>query len=119
MRLSTCSKTRVTDIAQRISKLKWQWASHIALRTDNRWGIKVLEWQPRTSMQSVGSPPTRCSDDLVRHAGSQWMQLSNIFYKKAFCCIHFMLKLAVPRDSARLEFITIGFHGFTFSCVEP
>ena len=27
-------RTKVTDIAQRISKLKWQWAGHIARRTD-------------------------------------------------------------------------------------
>ncbi|CAK1586319.1 unnamed protein product [Parnassius mnemosyne] len=59
------SRTRVTDIAQRISKLKWQWAGHIARRTDNRWGRKVLEWQPRTGRRSVGRPPTRWSDDLL------------------------------------------------------
>ncbi|CAH2234677.1 jg6149 [Pararge aegeria aegeria] len=28
--------TRVTDIAQRVVKLKWQWAGHIARRTDGR-----------------------------------------------------------------------------------
>ncbi|CAK1584698.1 unnamed protein product [Parnassius mnemosyne] len=70
------SRTRVTDIAQRISKLKWQWAGHIARRTDNRWGRKVLEWQPRTGRRSVGRPPTRWSDDLVRFAGSRWMQVA-------------------------------------------
>ena len=37
-------RTRVTDIARKICKLKWQWAGHIARRTDNRWGRKVLEW---------------------------------------------------------------------------
>ncbi|CAH2264625.1 jg6243 [Pararge aegeria aegeria] len=41
-------RTRVTDIAQRVAKLKWQWAGHIARRTDGRWGLKVLEWRPRT-----------------------------------------------------------------------
>ncbi|CAK1600115.1 unnamed protein product [Parnassius mnemosyne] len=57
--------SRVTDIAQRISKLKWQWAGHIARRTDDRWGKKVLEWRPRTGGRSVGRPSTRWSDDLV------------------------------------------------------
>ncbi|CAH2244235.1 jg20179 [Pararge aegeria aegeria] len=33
--------TRVTDIAQRVAKLKWQWAGHIARRTDGRWGPKA------------------------------------------------------------------------------
>ncbi|NP_001121193.1 phosphatidylinositol 3-kinase 60 [Bombyx mori] len=40
-------KTMVTDIAQRIVTLKWQWTGHIARRTDGRWGQKVLEWRPR------------------------------------------------------------------------
>ncbi|CAH2244410.1 jg25356 [Pararge aegeria aegeria] len=35
-------RTRVTDIAQRVAKLKWQWAGHIARRTDGRWGLQVL-----------------------------------------------------------------------------
>ncbi|CAH2238163.1 jg22091 [Pararge aegeria aegeria] len=37
-------RTRVTDIAQQVAKLKW--AGHIARRTDGRWGLKVLEWRP-------------------------------------------------------------------------
>ncbi|CAH2240241.1 jg1798 [Pararge aegeria aegeria] len=41
-------RTKVTDIAQRVAKLKWQWAGHIVRRKDGRWGPKVLEWQPRT-----------------------------------------------------------------------
>jgi hypothetical protein len=40
-------RTKVTDIAHRISMLKWQWAGHISRRTDNRWGKRVLEWRPR------------------------------------------------------------------------
>ncbi|CAH2229940.1 jg14013 [Pararge aegeria aegeria] len=31
-------RTRVTDKTQRIAKLKWQWAGHIAQRTDGSWG---------------------------------------------------------------------------------
>ena len=33
-------RTKVTDIALRICKLKWQWAGHIARKTDGRWGPK-------------------------------------------------------------------------------
>ncbi|CAH2260565.1 jg18265 [Pararge aegeria aegeria] len=51
-----------TDIAQRDAKLK-QWAGHIARRTDGRWGLKVLEWRPRTSKRSVGRSLTRWIDD--------------------------------------------------------
>ncbi|CAH2267590.1 jg11879 [Pararge aegeria aegeria] len=39
-------RTRVTDIAQRVAKLKWQWAGYIA-----RW-----------------------TDDIRRVAGSRWRQ---------------------------------------------
>ncbi|KAI8435808.1 hypothetical protein MSG28_004034 [Choristoneura fumiferana] len=68
------SRTKVTDIARRIAKLKWQWAGHIARRTDGRWCRKVLEWRPRTGRRAVGRPPTRWSDDLVKTAGSRWMR---------------------------------------------
>ncbi|CAH2258347.1 jg10544 [Pararge aegeria aegeria] len=67
-------RTRVTDIAQRVAKLKWQWAGHIVRRRDGRWGPKVLELQPRNGKRSVGQPPTRWTDDIRRGAGSRWIQ---------------------------------------------
>jgi hypothetical protein len=67
-------RTKVTDIARRIADLKWQWAGHIARRTDGHWGEKVLEWRPRTGRRSVGRPPTRWTDELVKVAGSRWMR---------------------------------------------
>ncbi|KAI8438995.1 hypothetical protein MSG28_011294 [Choristoneura fumiferana] len=63
--------------AGKICKLKWQWAGHIARRTDNRWGRKVLEWRPRTGRRSVGRPPTRWTDDIVRVAGNRWTQVAS------------------------------------------
>ena len=69
-------RTKVADIARRISKLKWQWAGHIVRRSDGRWGKKLLEWRPRTSKRSVGRPPARWTDDLVKIAGSRWMQVA-------------------------------------------
>ncbi|CAH2228324.1 jg4603 [Pararge aegeria aegeria] len=48
--------TIVTDIAQRVAKLKWKWAGLIARRNDGRWGSKVLEWRPCTGKRSVGRP---------------------------------------------------------------
>ncbi|CAH2210245.1 jg20280 [Pararge aegeria aegeria] len=67
-------RTRVTDIAQRGAKLKWQWVGHIVRRKDGRWGAKVLEWQPRTGNHSVGTAPLRWTDDIRRVAGSRWIQ---------------------------------------------
>ncbi|CAH2240788.1 jg2488 [Pararge aegeria aegeria] len=42
-------RTRVTDIAQRVAELKWQWAGHIVRRRE----------EPRTGKRSVDRPPTR------------------------------------------------------------
>ncbi|CAH2270019.1 jg17872 [Pararge aegeria aegeria] len=56
-------RTRFTDIAQRVAKLKWQWAGHIVRRSDRRWDPKVLEWQPRTGGRTtLGS--SQCGDDI-------------------------------------------------------
>jgi hypothetical protein len=62
-------RTKVTDIARRISMLEWQWAGHTSRRTDNRWGKRVLEWRPRLGKRSVGCPKARWSDDLRKTAG--------------------------------------------------
>ncbi|CAH2226846.1 jg584 [Pararge aegeria aegeria] len=67
-------RTKVTGIAQRISKLKWQWAGHVCRRTDGRWGRRVLEWRPQIGKRSVGRPPARWTDDLKKVAGSGWMR---------------------------------------------
>ncbi|CAH2218367.1 jg7122 [Pararge aegeria aegeria] len=67
-------RTKVTDIAQRISKLKWQWAGHVCRRTDSRRGKRVLEWKPRIGKRSAGRPPTRWTNDLKKVAGSGWMR---------------------------------------------
>ncbi|CAH2233175.1 jg13107 [Pararge aegeria aegeria] len=67
-------RTRVTDIAQQVGKLKWQWAGHIVWRKDGLCGPKVLEWQPQTGKRSVGRTPTRWTYDIKRFAGSRWIQ---------------------------------------------
>jgi hypothetical protein len=68
--------TKGTDIAHRITMLKWQWAGHISRRTDNHWGKRVLEWRPRLGKRSVGRPQARWSDDLRKTAGRSWMRLA-------------------------------------------
>jgi hypothetical protein len=71
-------RTKVTDIAHRFSMLKWQWASHISRRTDNRWGKRVLEWRPPQGKRSVGRSQARWSDDLRRTAGRSWMRVAEV-----------------------------------------
>ncbi|CAH2217718.1 jg17 [Pararge aegeria aegeria] len=67
-------RTKVTDNAQRISKLKWQWAGHVCRTTDGRWGRRVLQWRPRIGKHSVGRPRVRWTDNLKKVAGSGWIR---------------------------------------------
>jgi hypothetical protein len=69
-------RTKNTDIAHRISMLKWQWARHISRRTDNPWGKRHLEWIPGLGKRSVRCPQTRWSDDFRRTAGRSWMRVA-------------------------------------------
>jgi hypothetical protein len=69
-------RTKVTDIAHRISMLKWQWAGDIRRRTDNRCGKRVLKRRPRLGKSSVGHPQDRGSGDLRRTAGRSWMRVA-------------------------------------------
>ena len=62
-----------SDVVQKYSRLKWQWAGHICRRTDDRWSRRVLEWRSRLGKRSVGRPPARWTDDLKKVAGSDWM----------------------------------------------
>ncbi|CAH2229251.1 jg18827 [Pararge aegeria aegeria] len=64
-----CRRTKVTDIAQRISKLKWQWAGHVCRRTDGRWDRRVLEWRPRIGKRSVGRPAGQTTLKRLEAAG--------------------------------------------------
>jgi hypothetical protein len=70
------SRELVTDIAHRISILKWQWAGHISRRTDNRWGKRDLEWRTHLGKRSVGCLQARWSDVLRRITGRSWMRVA-------------------------------------------
>ena len=37
-------RTAVTDVVNRIRKLKWNWAGHVARMSDKRWTKRLLEW---------------------------------------------------------------------------
>ncbi|CAH2270083.1 jg16543 [Pararge aegeria aegeria] len=39
-------RTRVTDVAQRVAKLKWQWPGHIVRRRDRRFGPRCWNGSP-------------------------------------------------------------------------
>ena len=52
-------KTKVRDIMEIISKLKWNWAGHVARRTDNRRTTCITFWTPRGHTRNRGRPRTR------------------------------------------------------------
>lgn len=66
-------KTKVTDIAERVARLKWNWAGHLMRTEDGRWTRKATEWRPRTTKRNPGRPKTRWKDDIQKQAGTQWM----------------------------------------------
>ena len=57
-------KTKVRDIMETVSKLKWEWAGHIARRTDNRCTTRITDWTPRGYTRKQGRQKTRWRDDL-------------------------------------------------------
>ena len=57
-------KTKVRDMTKTMSKLKWDWAGHVARRTDNRWTSRITFWKPRETQRNRGRPRKRWRDDL-------------------------------------------------------
>ena len=60
------SQTKVRDVMEVISDLKWKWAGHVARRFDNRWTTKVTVWTPIGYTRSRGRPKTRWRDDIEK-----------------------------------------------------
>ena len=48
-------RTRVTDIVQYVTNMKWKWVGHIARMKDKRSTIRSTEWQIK-GVRSVGRP---------------------------------------------------------------
>ena len=65
-------KTRIEDILATIKKRKWAWAGHVMRRTDDRWTLRLTEWQPRDGKRSKGRPSTRWRDEIRAFAGKEW-----------------------------------------------
>jgi hypothetical protein len=69
-------RTKVTDIATRIAKLKWQWAGHVARQDSERWSPIILNWRPWSNKRGVGRPQKRWIDDIVQVAGRGWQRIA-------------------------------------------
>lgn len=49
----------------------------MARRTGGRWGQKVVEWRSRIVKQSLGRPPMKWKDYLIKAVYSKWMQTAS------------------------------------------
>ena len=68
-------RTRVTDIVQYVTNMKWKWAGHIARMKDNRWSVSSTERQTE-GVRSVGRPKRRWKDDIVGQQGAVWTRIA-------------------------------------------
>ena len=47
LNLELRERIKTNDILEKITKLTWKWAGHVARMRDNRWTIRCVEWQVR------------------------------------------------------------------------
>ena len=51
-------------------------AGHGMRRRNNRWTVKVTEWQPRDGKRKQGRQRTRWKDDIHYFSGVTWNRLA-------------------------------------------
>eukprot|EP00795_Rhopilema_esculentum_P014486 gene14485-biopygen4264 len=68
------SRMKASDILEKVEKLKWQWAGHVARMDPTKWAKKATEWIPRVGRRRPRRPRGRYRDDLHNIAGITWMR---------------------------------------------
>lgn len=70
--------TRVEGILTTNKIKKWTWAGHVMRRADNRWIVKVTEWQPRDGRRSQGRTelPLEKRDEVGSISEVVWITLT-------------------------------------------
>jgi Reverse transcriptase (RNA-dependent DNA polymerase) len=63
--------TKVKDVVETMSQLKWSWAGHIARYPQNRLPTIIEDWQPETKRRR-GHPKARWRDAIANHASCFW-----------------------------------------------
>lgn len=64
-------KSNIKDIQTTSNELKWSWAGHVQRYQDNRWTIRVENWEPK-GRRKPGRPKTRWSDEFHNKASLFW-----------------------------------------------
>ena len=70
------SKTRVTDIIEKVQCMKGQRAGHVARMSDTSWVKITSEGTPREGKRIRGRPKRRWRYDIEEAVGSQWMRMA-------------------------------------------
>lgn len=66
------SKTKVKDVVEYVTTLKWTFAGHNARHIDGRWNNQIQNWRPWMGQRTRGRPQMRWGDDLKRIGGLHW-----------------------------------------------
>ncbi|CAE8606069.1 unnamed protein product [Polarella glacialis] len=64
-------KIGVKDWVAAQREKKWQWAGHVARRTDGRWSTMLAAWTPEGEVRRQGRPCTRWADSIDKVFGSE------------------------------------------------
>ncbi len=70
-------QTKVEDILMTIKNKKWTWAGYVMRKLDNRWTMRVTEWQPRNARRNQGRQRIRWRDEIRAFAGPSWSSLTS------------------------------------------
>ena len=63
----------VRDVMDKVTRLKWKWAGHVARMRPERWSKSVTERTPWERKRMRGGRRRRQRDELVEKAGTGWM----------------------------------------------
>ncbi len=70
-------QTKVEDILMTVKNKKRTWARHVMCRCDNRWTMRVTEWQPRNCRRNHGRQRVKWRDEIRAFTGPSWTSLTS------------------------------------------
>ena len=50
-------RTKVKDLVDHITRMKWRWTGHIKRTSSDMWTKIISEWRPREDKRNRGRPP--------------------------------------------------------------
>lgn len=70
------TKTKLTDILERIDLQKWRWTGHMLRSRQEKWSQIITQWYPRDGKRRRGRQQMRWEDELKLTAGSKWRRVA-------------------------------------------